>query len=141
MAFEKVKPCEITRTALIVEDNEMVRDLLAIALQMNGYETILMTTAEQALATVRGILVDVMLIDYMLPGMNGVELVKEMERIKKRHAPVIIVSAHQDAYERSQEINPEGIIRKPFGDLQEMLAMIDEIVERYQEARRIEQLL
>ena len=79
---------------LVVDDNEINRDILVTRLQSHGYETLQASDGEQALAMVRDLLPDLILLDIMMPNIDGIEVCR---RVKKDPAlpfiPIILVTA------------------------------------------------
>ncbi|MFA6582967.1 MAG: response regulator [Elusimicrobiaceae bacterium] len=79
---------------LIVDDNAINRKLLRVVLSNAGYEILEAETAEQALYLIRARLPLLVLMDYRLPGMDGVELTRLIKSDSKLSSlPVIIVTA------------------------------------------------
>ena len=65
---------------LIVEDEKEIRELLVFTLLRDGYEVIEAETAEVALEKIDNRLPDLILVDWMLPGMDGIDLAKRLRR-------------------------------------------------------------
>lgn len=152
---EQQKPPLPYRLALIVEDDEMIRDLLAVALRMEGYYPVLCTNAEQALASLeieqvagvsyiapgevlslmRSLVVEVMIIDIMLPGMDGVAFVRNLEEHNRRTAPIMVISGHAKAEEKAQSIKAESFLLKPF-KIGHFVNEVERIVKDAEKQRR-----
>ena len=82
------------KTVLLVEDDHDIRDMLVFSLQRAGYAVIETEDAEQALDKLGGVLPDIMLVDWMLPGMNGPDLVRKIRRDQfVQNLPVIMLTA------------------------------------------------
>ena len=102
---------------LVVDDNEMNRDMLSRRLLRLNYEVIMAEDGEQALAMVREQNFDLVLLDIMMPNISGYEV---LERIKAddatRHIPVIMISAVDDldSVVRCIELGAEDYLFKPF---------------------------
>jgi CheY-like chemotaxis protein len=103
---------------LVVDDSKLARMVIASALRRIRPEWTLVETAnaDEALATVSGGAVDIALIDFNMPGIDGLELVA---RIRKTHPamPVAVVSANiqDEIIGRARELNA-GFIPKPLTD-------------------------
>jgi two-component system cell cycle response regulator DivK len=79
---------------LIVEDNEKNRKLARVVLQAKGYRTLEAESAEAALVMVQETVPDLVLLDIFLPGMNGIEALKQLrERESTRAVPVLAFTA------------------------------------------------
>lgn len=102
---------------LVVDDNETNRDLLSRRLSRLGHESIMAANGRQALDAVQQHSFDLMLLDIMMPEMNGYEL---LERLKtdpqQQHIPIIMVSALDDieSVVRCIELGAEDYLFKPF---------------------------
>lgn len=102
---------------LVVDDNEMNRDMLARRLQRQNCEVLMAENGTAALEVVRARPVDLVLLDVMMPGMSGYEV---LETIKSdatlRHIPVIMISAVDDidSVVRCIEMGAEDYLFKPF---------------------------
>ena len=103
---------------LVVDDSKLARMVMASALRRIRPEWSLVETAnaDEALATVSGGVVDIALIDFNMPGIDGLELVA---RIRKSHPamPVAVVSANvqDEIIGRARELDA-GFIAKPLTD-------------------------
>lgn len=102
---------------LVVDDNEMNRDMLSRRLQRMGYDAHLADNGETALKMVAATTYDLMLLDIMMPTLSGYEV---LERIKqdeaRRSLPVIMISAVDDleSVVRCIELGAEDYLFKPF---------------------------
>lgn len=84
---------ERMRTILIVEDDQLFRKALTTFLSSLGFETYGVATGEDALREVSWSNVDLVLIDYYLPGMNGIELARTLQA-RHLHARMILMSGY-----------------------------------------------
>jgi adenylate cyclase len=105
------------RTVLVVDDIETNRDLLGRRLQKQGHAIVMAENGQQALELMKTQPVDLVLLDIMMPLMNGYEV---LERLKaedqSRHIPVIMISALDeiDSVVRCIEMGAEDYLFKPF---------------------------
>lgn len=115
---------------LIVDDDHDVRDLLAIRLQAEGYETAFAADASTALNVARTEQPDAILMDIGLPGGTGLLV---MERLKNfpalAHTPVVVISARDEltSQEEAAAAGARAFVPKPI-DTPLLLATIREIV-------------
>jgi CheY-like chemotaxis protein len=113
---------------LIVEDDESIGYVLVQVLaQETSYHALLVTTGQEALQVVRAIRPHLFLLDYRLPGMNGIELYDHLQRLEGRAGiPVIMLSATLP----SQEIVHRHIVGLPKPvDLDELLQTIENLIQ------------
>ncbi|MFO0755824.1 MAG: adenylate/guanylate cyclase domain-containing protein [Byssovorax sp.] len=88
-------------TILVVDDNEMNREILSRALRMNGYAVEVAAGGEEALAMLGDRPFDAVLLDVMMPGMNGLEVLREArKRFSVADLPIIMATAR----DRSEDI-------------------------------------
>ena len=116
---------------LIVEDEAPIRDLISINLQLVGYEVF---TAEDGIIAEKFLenqKVDLILLDVMIPGIDGFSLI---EKIKKHNIPVIFVTAKESVLDRVKglRLGAEDYIIKPFRT-RELVSRINNVLRRYTE--------
>jgi DNA-binding response OmpR family regulator len=102
---------------LVVDDNETNRDMLSRRLQHEGYEVCISDTGHEALALLRTQAVDLILLDVMMPEMDGYDVLKELKaNIAWRDIPVIMISALDEieSVVRCIERGAEDYLPKPF---------------------------
>lgn len=114
---------------LVVEDEAPIRDLISINLQLVGYEVF---TAEDGIIAeefLENQKVDLILLDVMIPGIDGFSLI---EKIKKHNTPVIFVTAKESVLDRVKglRLGAEDYIIKPFETI-ELLARVEVVLRRY----------
>ena len=102
-------------TILIVDDDRDIVDAIEAILSMESYEVTHAYEGRTGLQIVRDRMPDLILLDYMLPDMNGKEITLEIkENAQTQHIPVILVSAAREAHEIASQIPVNGFIEKPF---------------------------
>jgi CheY-like chemotaxis protein len=80
---------------LLVEDNEMNRDMLSRRLQRKGYSIVIAQDGEQGLTLACSEIPDLILMDISLPFMDGCEVTRRLKaNPRTRHIPVIVLTAH-----------------------------------------------
>jgi len=99
---------------LMVEDDERIRASLRLALEDEGYEVDEAGAGEQALERFAEAPADVVLIDLMLPGMDGFECCRQLRRVSA--VPVIMVTARTDTHDvvAGLEAGADDYVTKPF---------------------------
>ncbi len=111
-------------TVLVVDDEELVRDLLVQFLSLRGYRALGVKDASDALALIEQASPDLILLDLFLPGMNGGEMLRRL-RQKEFAGAVIIITGSQDeeVLEEAWALHPQEVLTKPI-DLERMLSII-----------------
>lgn len=102
---------------LIVEDDDDIRELIAFNLEMSGYEVIKCDNGDDALQTARERIPDLILLDIMLPGIDGFEVCRRMKKINSlKDKPVIMLTARTDDEDiiTGLETGADDYITKPF---------------------------
>lgn len=111
---------------LIVDDEHANQFLLEGLLQANGYETLCASDGEEGLQMLEQGSIQLVLLDIMMPKMNGIEVLRVLQqKEEKEKVPVIMVSAKSDTQDvqKSLELGAIDYIRKPFDEV-ELLARV-----------------
>lgn len=116
-------------SVLVVEDDEAISNLIKINLNMAGYESRQVFDGMEAFNLLKEESFDLILMDIMLPGMDGFEL---MKRIKDLNIPVIFLTAKNGLADKVTGLRSgaEDYIIKPFETV-ELLARIEVVLRRY----------
>jgi len=115
---------------LIVEDNEMNRDMLTRRLQRKGFETEVAINGEEALSQAKFYKPDVILMDMSLPVMDGWEATKLLKQLHDtQHIPVIGLSAHARDVDviRGKEAGCDAYETKPI-DLDKLIKTMESLI-------------
>lgn len=120
---------------LVVEDEVAIRDLICINLELVGYEVSTAEDGLEAKSFLEKNTVDLILLDVMIPGIDGFSLI---EQIKKYNIPVIFVTAKESVLDRVKglRLGAEDYIVKPFETV-ELLARIEVVLRRYNKSSNI----
>jgi CheY-like chemotaxis protein len=111
-------------TILLVDDDVDIQNLVRIALEEEGYTTVVADDGAAALAVLEAAPPDLIMLDYLMPGMDGPTFVQEAERRDLRDAiPIVLLTASSQAPSRVQEARADGYLGKPF-DLPELLQTV-----------------
>lgn len=119
---------------LVVEDEVAIRDLIKINLEIVGYDVFIAEDGITAKEFLKNQLVDLILLDVMIPGIDGFSL---LEEIKKYNIPVIFVTAKESVLDRVKglRLGADDYIIKPFETI-ELLARIEAVLRRYNKEER-----
>lgn len=120
-------PIDANRTVLIVDDDPDIRDSIEELLGSDGIPSSTAANGEEALRSLEGGPIGVILLDLMMPVMDGRQLVEEMRR-RKLDVPVILLSAGRDLRRVAAELNLPAI-EKPF-DLDDLLTKVHDALSR-----------
>lgn len=122
---------------LVVEDEAGVAGLLATSLQIAGYGVTVAQNAEQALALVAARGFDAAIVDWMLPGLTGIELTQQLRRAQKTRAlPILMLTARASENDKIAgfDAGADDYLVKPFSP-RELTARINALLRRAQPLR------
>jgi|TARA_B100000809_G_C14988464_1_gene477122 DNA-binding response OmpR family regulator len=120
----------------VVDDNEMNRDMLGRRLQRQGYRVTMAVDGRQALEFIKQEPFDLVLLDIMLPVMNGYEVLEHLKADQSlSHIPVIITTAldESDGKAKCMELGAEDYLTKPFNPVI-LKSRISDCLERHHRA-------
>ena len=122
----------MTATILVVEDEPAIQELISYSLRQAGHVVFCAENAEQAMAVVNDALPDLVLLDWMLPGMSGVEFARMLRRVTRtKSIPIIMLTARAEESDKvaGLEIGADDYITKPFSP-RELIARIKAVLRR-----------
>lgn len=102
---------------LVVEDDHVIRELLVVNLKMEGHEALTAADGNEALEVVARTHPDVVLLDMMLPGLDGWEVTSRLKGDSEtRSIPIVALSARamQADIDRGRELGVDHYVTKPF---------------------------
>ena len=117
---------------LVVEDEPAIQTLIAANLRRAGHNALTALDAESALKQIHQALPDLILLDWMLPGLSGIELARRLRAEERtRQVPIIMLTARSDEHDKilGLETGADDYITKPFSP-RELLARIKAVLRR-----------
>ena len=117
---------------LIVEDEPPIREMVVFGLSRAGFDTAEAGDSKQARVAIADSLPDLILMDWMLPDVSGLELLRRLKRDDlTRNIPVIMLTARADEYDKVSglESGADDYLTKPFSQ-RELLARINAVLRR-----------
>ena len=132
MNFTRAKGKGMAATILVVEDEPAIQELIALNLEQSGYNSLKATDAEQAIDLVRDELPDLVLLDWMLPGMSGIEFARRLRADRRTQGvPIIMLTARADESDKltGLDTGADDYITKPFSP-RELNARIKAVLRR-----------
>ena len=117
---------------LVVEDEDAIREMLVMVLEQADLRVTAVASAEQALAALAENRVDLVVLDWMLPGISGVELAKRLKREPSyKDLSIILLTARGEEEDkiRGLEIGADDYMTKPFSP-KELIARIKAVMRR-----------
>ncbi len=115
---------------LIVDDDNNIAELISLYFIKECYETMIVNDGESALPAVESFNPNLILLDIMLPGMDGYQVCREVRA--KHNVPIIMLSAKGEVFDKvlGLELGADDYIEKPF-DSKELVARAKAVLRRY----------
>lgn len=120
------------KTVLIVDDEAAIREMLSVALHMAGYQCLEAQDAQTAHALIVDHQPDIILLDWMMPGVSGIELARRLKRDPaSADIPIIMLTARSEEDNKIQglEAGADDYITKPFSP-RELVARLKAVLRR-----------
>ncbi len=124
---------------LLVEDEEAIREMLEMILRQAGFHVDVAASAEQAQTLLANVLPDLILLDWMLPGISGIELTQCLKKDANfQQLPVILLTARGEEEDkvRGLELGADDYVTKPFSP-KELIARIKAVLRRTSSDNRL----
>lgn len=119
-------------TILIIEDEEAIRDMVRMTLERESYQVLDCETAEEAQRLLADNTIHLLLLDWMLPGISGIDFAKQLRaQGNLTKLPIILLTAKAEEEDKLSgfEAGADDYISKPFS-LKEMLARVQSVLKR-----------
>ena len=122
---------------LIVDDDENIAELISLYLTNECFDTMMVHDGEEALVAFDTYQPNLMLLDLMLPGIDGYQVCREIRA--RSNTPIIMLSAKGEVFDKvlGLEMGADDYIMKPF-DSKEMVARVKAVLRRYQPGQKME---
>ena len=119
----------MNKKALVVEDDKNIAELLRLYLEKDGFEVSIASDGGQGLRLAGEVEPDVILLDIMLPVMDGWQVCKEIRRTSQ--VPIIMLTAKGETYDKVSglEMGADDYVTKPF-EVKELIARIHAVMRR-----------
>ena len=122
----------MSATILVVEDEPSIQELIAATLQHSGHKVLRADSAEEAVNLVNETLPDVVLLDWMLPGMSGIQFARRLRASERtRDLPINMHTARSEEHDKvaGLDAGADDYLTKPFSP-RELLARIKAVLRR-----------
>jgi two-component system KDP operon response regulator KdpE len=103
---------DIKQRVLLIDDEVRIVQFIALKLKVSGYEVICADNGEKGLELARTASPDIVLLDIIMPGMDGLEVLQKLRQFSSM--PVIVISARERISERALALGANGFMSKPF---------------------------
>jgi CheY-like chemotaxis protein len=112
---------------LVVDDDPDMQDIMALTLEMGGFQVSRASNGREALERVEEEMPDLILLDMRMPVMDGWAFAAAVRQRHARCCPIVVCTAAEDAQRRACEVDAVGCLSKPF-ELDEMLRLVESVV-------------
>ena len=121
----------MNRRVLIVDDETAIREMIVLALEMAGYETVEAADGLQALRLIQSQPFDLVLMDWMMPGASGLETARRIRKDEQNKSlPIVMLTAKEDEDAKITGLSvADDFITKPFSP-RELVARLKAILRR-----------
>src|SRR5690349_6252863 len=116
----------VGRLVLVVDDDPDILQTLALCLSTEGYRVLMAANGREALDVVNKERPACILLDLMMPVMDGWQFVGELDSRGRRPAPLLILSADRAVQGHAQKLRADAYLAKPF-DLDELLGKVSQL--------------
>jgi DNA-binding response OmpR family regulator len=116
---------------LVVDDDPDLGEMLKLMLEYKGYDVTLSERAEKAEEILRNNTIDLVIMDMLLSGANGVDVCARLKQNSASHMPIMMISAHPNAKEICISAGADDFISKPF-DMHDMLSKVNYLINKEQ---------
>ena len=127
------------KVILAVDDEEHILELLVYNLESNGFRVLTADSGEAGLEILKKEAVDLVLLDIMLPGIDGMEMLKRIRKNPdKAELPVIMLTAKSEEINKvlGLEVGADDYISKPFG-IYELMARVKAVLRRSERSKAV----
>ena len=108
---------------LVVDDDESIRELVGDALRYDGYRVVTAADGAEGLAALPGLGPCLVLLDMRMPNVDGWEFNRRYRLGSEHTAPIVVMTASENAWAWCAEIGADGCLPKPF-DLDDLSALV-----------------
>jgi DNA-binding response OmpR family regulator len=129
MEAQGIAPSNMAIRILLIDDDVRLHELLASYLDQNGFAVTIASDGRRGLAALEGGTFDAVLLDVMMPGMDGIEVCKRVRA--KSNIPIVMLTAKGDETDRvvGLELGADDYVAKPFSP-RELLARLRAVLRR-----------
>lgn len=109
--FSKIREMKI----FIIDDDEWIRDSLRIFFETEGCQVLALETAEEGISVIKDQTFDIIIVDYRLPGLDGLEFLKRIHNAQADAIKILITAyRNENVVAEAKKLKIQGFIEKPF---------------------------
>lgn len=115
------------KKVLVVEDDKSMLDAVAMILKFEGYEVCTARNGRLALEVLKNYKPDLILLDMVMPEMNGWEFAENYAKKFEHRTPIIVLTGAADPVQRAKDVQAVGYIEKPY-EIDELLKVVSQSI-------------
>jgi DNA-binding response OmpR family regulator len=115
------------RKILLVDDERAILKILSIKLNISGYDVVTAPGGQEALDMIKTESPEIMLLDVIMPGIDGFEVLKKLRPVSD--LPIIVFSARPENAQKALSLGADDFLAKPF-DVNEMVKRIERLLDK-----------
>jgi DNA-binding response OmpR family regulator len=116
---------EARKRVLVVDDERAILTVLGIKLRVSGYDVMTASNGKEALALIKSMRPDMVLLDVIMPGMDGFDVLEEVRAVSR--LPVIVFSARLENAQKALSLGADDFLTKPL-DVDEIVGKIGRLL-------------
>ena len=117
---------KVKKRVLLVDDERAILKVLSIKLRISGYDVVTASSGKEALDVISSACPDVMLLDVVMPGMDGFEVLEKLRTSSE--LPVIVFSARPENAQKALSLGANDFLAKPL-DVDDMIKRIEQLLD------------
>jgi CheY-like chemotaxis protein len=117
------------KDVLVVDDDPALVGMVELLLDSEGYQVTTAEEGQQALDGIARKMPHLILLDMLMPGMDGWEFAREFHAKYDHRVPIVVLTAAENARQRAQEIDAEGYLGKPF-EIDDLVKVVQKYLAR-----------
>lgn len=137
-----IKRWSVSAHILIVDDEAAIRDMVRMALEMDGFTVSDASNVHAATRVLENEEIDLMLLDWMMPGVSGIDFASRLRREGKHQIGIIMLTARDDEKDliRGLDVGADDYVRKPFST-RELVSRINAVLRRLNSTKSIDEVV
>jgi two-component system, OmpR family, KDP operon response regulator KdpE len=121
-----IEAAKAKKRVLLVDDERAILRILSIKLRISGFDVVIASGGKQALDLIGAACPDIMLLDVVMPGMDGFEVLKELRTTSE--LPVIVLSARPENAQKALSLGANDFVSKPL-DFNNLIKRIEQLLD------------
>ena len=119
----------MSKNVLIVDDEKIIRTVLERILKKSGFNTEIASNGKDALIKLKSHNFDLILLDILMPEMNGLQFMNELKKTNHSTKILVISACHeQSLMKQVKQLGAHGYLKKPFDNIDQVTSAVNEVL-------------